>query len=283
MRITFSKIILPSVLALFIILPAGYSDVFAESKMFTYLSSDRNGPFQVTLPDNWKQSVLEESSSTLYSYKGPVQTVFSIKVFRDRSLQVSDIQRAEFISLLEKDNHCVQILDTDDYVTFTGSKSRISVYEYHEPKNRNKSVLRKYFLKTGAFIYVISCSAPIPSFYNNEAFFSSALSSLSFSGSSFTKAEKPAPKKELTPDESLKNPQKDKTGEESVPQTEKNEDSRVDDSAENQSENQPEVKSTADTAGEAQDNKADQKTDEENTEEKPKEPTSPYSSTVTIP
>jgi hypothetical protein len=163
----------------------------AAAKNAAYVSREKNGPFSVTVSADWKQSVTEDADSTLYTYSSPSSAVFSVKVFRNNPETVSDIQRREFVSLLEKDHLCAQILDTDDYVTFSGTKSRISVYEYRDPRTKKKSILRKYFLKSGQLTYIFSCSAPIPVFYRNETAFSSILSSVTFAVPLINKKQEP--------------------------------------------------------------------------------------------
>jgi hypothetical protein len=285
MRRTYRKILLPAILAVFF-LSDNFNTIYAVGKTVTYASSERNGSFTVTLPSNWKQSILNENETTLYTYSGSSLAFFSIKVIKNNLNPVADIQRGEFLSLLEKDHRCIQILNTDDYVTFTGTKSRISVYEYIEPKSGKRSIIRTYFLRSGIFTYIFNCSAPIPAFYNNETAFSSILSSITFTTDSIKMKKTPAKGDTVSPKEPekeesvLKIEDTSKTKEESTPQaetTDKKETEAVADDT--QKENHPEVKNSAEPKTEKKEDTSADKKEVTTSEKTPP----PYSSTTTIP
>jgi hypothetical protein len=276
----------------------------AAAKNAEYVSREKNGPFSVTVSADWKQSVTEDADSTLYTYSSPSSAVFSVKVFRNNPETVSDIQRREFVSLLEKDHLCAQILDTDDYVTFSGTKSRISVYEYRDPRTKKKSILRKYFLKSGQLTYIFSCSAPIPVFYRSETAFSSILSSVTFSAPLMNKkqepaqtvpspkpAEEPAAKKEPDTDrsqtiepESREKPEDTETAPSNKDRQENKENTVSDDQ---QKETAPDVKNSPKESPEGENaiksNKEEEKQPETKDESSKKETPPPYSTSTTVP
>jgi hypothetical protein len=145
-------------------------------KMMYFTSSKRSDSFSILVPQSWSMSASFDQEIPSYSFFKD-SALITVKVLPSPSANLSDIIRGEFISLLDKDPSCSQILDTDEYLTAKNIKVRLVVFEYKDSKTKKATVHRSYFLNNENRIFIITCSAPRSVFYKFEDIFTSSMGS----------------------------------------------------------------------------------------------------------
>jgi hypothetical protein len=182
-------------LSFFIILSSPLWAVKTTSeKMVYFTSSKRSDSFSILVPQSWSMSASFDSEIPSYFFTKD-NALIAVKVQSVVNLNLSDMIRGEYISLLDKDPSCSQILDTDEYLTAKSIKVRLVVFEYTDSKTRKAIVQRSYFINTENRVFIITCSAPRSVFYKFEDIFTASMGSFKTGIPSPQPAAKPAPKK----------------------------------------------------------------------------------------
>jgi hypothetical protein len=232
-------------------------------KMVYFTSSKRNDSFSLLVPQSWTTTASFDQEMPAYTFSKD-GALITVKVLPVSYTNTTDIIRGEFISLLDKDPSCTQILDTNEYLTARNIKVRLVIFEYKDAKSKKAIVQRSYFFNNENRIFIIICSAPRSVFYKYEDIFTASMGSFRTGAP----APQPVPKK-IVPKEQPIEPETEKESEEVKEPEEKEEPIPA---------QEPEQKEAEPKINEEQKAESETKTDEltpEVKEETPKEPQTP--------